>query len=84
MIGPPELLDRLSDLPGAPPVGILYPSDERPVLFGHYWMTPHDARPILTRSPNVCCLDFSIARPGGLLAAYRWDGEDKLDPDRMA
>lgn len=54
-----------------------YGESERPVFFGHYWLT---GIPRLIRH-NVCCLDFSVAgyRGNGRLAAYRFDGEQKLD-----
>jgi hypothetical protein len=50
-----------------------YRPTEKPVFFGHYWLT---GEPKLYRD-NVCCLDFSVANKG-VLAAYRWDGEEKL------
>lgn len=54
-----------------------YGESERPVFFGHYWLT---GIPRLIRH-NVCCLDFSVAgyRGNGRLAAYRFDGEQELD-----
>jgi len=54
-----------------------YGENERPVFFGHYWLT---GLPELIRD-NVCCLDYSVAgyRGDGRLAAYRFDGEQKLD-----
>ena len=54
-----------------------YSEEERPVFFGHYWLT---GIPKLIRG-NVCCLDFSVAgyRGNGRLVAYRFDGEQKLD-----
>jgi hypothetical protein len=51
-----------------------YGSDEKPAFFGHYWRT---GGPELFRD-NVCCLDFSVAKEGNL-AAYRWDGEQRLE-----
>jgi hypothetical protein len=51
-----------------------YPSDAKPVFFGHYWLK--DDRPAL-QAPNVACLDFSVAA-GGFLCAYRWSGENPL------
>jgi hypothetical protein len=51
-----------------------YKADNKPVFFGHYWMT---GKPILQKS-NVCCLDYSIAEKGSLVA-YRWSGESILD-----
>ncbi len=58
-----------------------YGESERPVFFGHYWLT---GRPKLIRG-NVCCLDFSVAsyRGNGVLAAYRFDGEQKLDEGKF-
>ena len=31
---------------------------------------------------NITCLDYSVAKPGGKLVAYRWDGEQILDPGK--
>jgi hypothetical protein len=47
---------------------------EKPVFFGHYWMTGTPDR----LSPKVACVDYSAGR-GGALVAYRWDGEATLD-----
>ena len=57
---------------------LTYPENDIPFFFGHYWMkgTPH------IQKPNVCCLDFSIAK-GGLLTAYRWNGERELSNDNL-
>lgn len=54
--------------------GALYPADAPPVFCGHYWLrgTPG------LQTPNVACLDYSIAK-GGTLVAYRWDGEQVLE-----
>lgn len=58
-----------------------YGEGERPVFFGHYWLT---GLPKLIRD-NVCCLDFSVAgyRGNGRLVAYRFDGEQKLDEGKF-
>jgi hypothetical protein len=50
-----------------------YSETEKPVFFGHYWYEGH---PELLRK-NVCCLDYSIAN-NGRLVAYRFDGEKEL------
>lgn len=50
-----------------------------PVFFGHYWLK--DEKPVI-QSVNACCLDFSVAKKG-LLAAYRWDGEQELVPEKF-
>jgi len=55
-----------------------YGEAERPVFFGHYWLK---GIPTL-QSPNVCCLDFSVAKDG-YLCAYRWDGEQVLENDKI-
>lgn len=57
-----------------------YAPTEPPVFFGHYWI-PGNEDPVL-QAPNVCCLDYSVAK-GGRLAAYRWDGERELTLGRM-
>ncbi len=51
-----------------------YGRAEPPVFVGHYWQDGEPA-PL---APNVACLDYSVARPGGKLVAYQWDGEDTL------
>lgn len=56
-----------------------YPPEAPPVFIGHYWLT--GSRPTLL-APNVACLDYSVAK-GGMLAAYRWDGEMKLDEKKF-
>jgi hypothetical protein len=53
-------------------------SDDKPVFFGHYWL---QGVPKL-QTDKVCCLDFSVAK-GGVLAAYRYDGEESLSDDRL-
>lgn len=45
-----------------------------PVFVGHYWLEGEPA-PL---APNVACLDYSVAKPGGKLVAYRFDGERRI------
>lgn len=52
-----------------------YNPDEKPVFFGHYCLQPSEFG--LT-STNTCCVDFNIAK-NGLLAAYRFSGEQLLE-----
>lgn len=54
-----------------------YPSSAKPIFIGHYAM--RTSRPHIL-AENVACLDFNIAK-GGLLTAYRWNGEQKLSDD---
>lgn len=43
-----------------------YLFEDKPVFFGHYWLTDH----VEIQQQNICCLDYSVAK-GGKLAAYR-------------
>ena len=55
-------------------------SHEAPLVFlGHYWMEG-DPAPL---GRNIACLDYSVAKPGGRLTAYRWDGEQVLERERF-
>ena len=56
-----------------------YTHDAPPVFIGHYWMEGEPA-PL---APNIACLDYSVAKSGGKLVAYRWDGEQRLDADKF-
>jgi len=51
-----------------------YGLDQPPVFLGHYWLTGKP-EPL---EQHVACLDYSVARPGGKLVAYRWNGEREL------
>jgi Calcineurin-like phosphoesterase len=49
-----------------------------PVFYGHYWrrLEPEHARDWTSRT---ACVDFSAVK-GGELVAYRFDGENEIDP----
>jgi hypothetical protein len=64
----------MQDIPFETDGGDYYKEDEKPVFFGHYWLT---GTPELYRD-NVCCLDYSVARKG-YLCCYRFSGEKKLE-----
>ena len=55
-----------------------YGPDEKMVFFGHYWL---NGEPALYRD-NVCCLDYSVAKEGKLVA-YRMHGEDILNRENL-
>ncbi len=55
-----------------------YKKSDKPVFFGHYWLK---GEPSLYKD-NICCLDYSVARDGKLVA-YRFDGEEKLDASKI-
>jgi Calcineurin-like phosphoesterase len=76
-IGPPGDMAMIPDVPlPAEWKGHRYSGP--PVLFGHYWFT---GKPEVI-SPQFACLDYSVAS-GGLLVAYRWDGEKELSSEKM-
>jgi hypothetical protein len=66
-----EPLD-LPDIPITPlPNTGFYPSEDKRVFFGHYWLK---GQPALFKN-NICCLDYSVAK-GGKLVAYRMDQKE--------
>jgi len=67
-----ESLEQLKGLPL--PSNYLRRTDSIPTFFGHYWMA---GIPELL-SPTIACVDYSVARQGGSLVAYRWSGESEL------
>lgn len=69
-----NLPEQPIEFPGSNPVDF-YSGNEKPVFFGHYWLKGQAS---LYKS-NICCLDYSIAKKGKLVA-YRHDGEKILDP----
>jgi hypothetical protein len=55
-----------------------YSPQSLPVFFGHYWLSD---QPSIQRS-NVCCVDYSVAKQGKLVA-YRWSGEKELTDENL-
>ncbi len=55
-----------------------YKPDQKPVFFGHYWL---QGNPTIYRN-NICCIDYSVAKKGKL-AAYKFNGEPKLDNSKF-
>jgi hypothetical protein len=53
---------------------LYYSEKEKPLFFGHYWMS---GVPAVIRS-NIACLDYSAVKYGRLVA-YRMDGERNLN-----
>ena len=56
-----------------------YPLDAPPVLYGHYWRRGEPGQP---EAANSACTDFSACK-GGVLAAYRWSGEQTLNAENF-
>ena len=78
-IGPQNAISDIPDIPIKTPATTSYPETELPVFIGHYWLKGQPA-PL---APNIACVDYSVARPGGKLVAYRWDGEITLDRSKF-
>lgn len=55
-----------------------YRDNAKQVFFGHYWLK---GKPSLYKK-NICCLDYSIAK-GGKLVAYKLNGETILDINNL-
>ena len=55
-----------------------YSRDEIPVFIGHYWL---DGVP-KALADNIACLDYSVAKPGGSLVAYCFDGKRAIDDSK--
>ena len=71
------------NLPDAPLPGSLraqtYPAHERPVFFGHYWLSRD---PVLQAS-NELCRDYSAGKDGPLVTYEFKPGETLLAPERV-
>ena len=70
----PELPVKVSSLKSSD----YYLPDEKKVFFGHYWLK---GEPSLFKQ-NICCLDYSIAK-NGKLVAYRLDNEKALEANKF-
>jgi hypothetical protein len=82
VMGPAELIEDLGGRTDRPEIATPVSAPDKPTFFGHYWFSPKKGAPWIT-TPSACCLDFSVARPGGLLGTYRWDGEEELSAEKL-
>ncbi len=73
-IGPP------AEIPEVPLARASTPAPDRPTFIGHYWLDYDQPPAPLAR--RVACVDYSIAK-GGLMVAYRFDGESELSADKF-
>ena len=79
-MGPRHLRDALPvDKGPEPRISKSYPGSAPPVFLGHYWLSG-EPKPL---APNVACVDYSVAKQGGALAAYRWQGERVLKKEHF-
>jgi hypothetical protein len=74
-MGPESAITHIPDDPIAGDHMVEYGVDEKPVFLGHYWMEG-EPQPLAS---NIACLDYSVAKPGGKLVAYRWNGEREIN-----
>lgn len=72
-----DVPDILVD-PSHPILSDIYDKEAPPIFFGHYWLK---GTPSIYES-NVCCLDYSVAKKGKLVA-YRYYGEKVLNNDHL-
>ena len=73
-MGPPSMMRQLPNAPFDMALLPGYSSDAVPVFLGHYWL---NGEPDLL-SANVVCTDYSVAKEGGKLVAYRWNADESL------
>lgn len=81
LLAGPVALGQVPDSPwqGNWPEVCGYPADAPPVFCGHYWLDG----PCKPLAPNVACVDYSAARAGNKLVAYRWGGEARLTAENF-
>ena len=67
-----ELRDQIPDIPVPLHLRAAY-DGQKPVFFGHYWMTGTPYR----QSRHAACVDYSAGKDGPLVA-YQFDGEEEI------
>ncbi|MEJ2604597.1 MAG: metallophosphoesterase [Gammaproteobacteria bacterium] len=78
--GPESVQTHIPDDPLEGDHLVEYSHDDPPCFVGHYWLDG-DPAPL---ARNIACLDYSVAKPGGKLVAYRWnDGDVELSRERF-
>jgi len=78
-MGPEEARENIPDIPMPQDALVQYAENAPPVFIGHYWLDG----PPEPLAHNIGCLDYSVAKPGGSLVAYRFDGEKHLQIDKF-
>ncbi|MBD1399992.1 metallophosphoesterase [Pelovirga terrestris] len=70
-----DTLEKIPTVPFTSTDGLIgYGLTEPPLFIGHYWLTGKP-QPL---TANIGCLDYSVAKEGGALCAYRFEGEPEL------
>lgn len=67
----------LPELPLSPTAKLTY-DKRKPVFYGHYWMQGVPQ----VQGSYFACVDYSAGK-GGPLVAYRWEGEEELNPGQF-
>lgn len=70
-VGPESARAAVPDTPTNGRHLVPYLGGSKPLFVGHYWLTGEPS----SLTNNIACLDYSVARKGGKLVAYRWSGE---------
>ena len=78
-MGPEEARENIPGLPMPEDALVQYAEDAPPVFIGHYWLGG-EPTPL---AHNIVCLDYSVAKDGGSLVAYRFDGEPVILPENF-
>ena len=78
-MGPEEARENIPDIPMPEDALVQYAEEAPPVFIGHYWL---DGTPT-PLAHNIVCLDYSVAKNGGSLVAYRSDGELAIRPENF-
>ena len=78
-MGPESTRTHIPDDPIEGDHMIEYGAHEKPLFLGHYWFEGNPS-PLAS---NIACLDYSGAKPGGKLVAYRWDGETVIEASKF-
>ena len=56
-----------------------YPSDAKPIFFGHYWLTGAPRQ----QARNVLCLDYSAGKDGPLIAYHMAEDANELSLENL-
>ena len=78
-MGPEEARENIPDLPMPKDALVQYAENAPPVFIGHYWLDGT----LAPLAHNIVCLDYSVAKKGGSLVAYRSHGEQAIRPENF-
>ena len=73
-VGPESARAAVPDTPTNGRHLVPYLGGSKPLFVGHYWLTGEPS----SLTNNIACLDYSVAKKGGKLVAYKWSGESEI------